>query len=166
MRSRQTLFALIAALAAAPSGAAETGDRFGDWTTRCVEEAEGPESCALVQRITAQNGAFSAEMGLNPTTASGVRRLIVILLTPEGADLSINPVVAVDDEPGHTPLAWQTCARGVCRAAAVLSPEAEASLREGDSLIAGWRAFRAEEPTQITLSLDGAAAGLTALTVQ
>ncbi|MEL6793555.1 MAG: invasion associated locus B family protein [Pseudomonadota bacterium] len=149
---------------AATAQSAANGAQFGDWTLRCVAEGVGETSCALIQRLAqAETNAFVAEVGLNVVEAEDGRRTLMILLTPEGTALSLRPAYVVDQSGDQVALNWRTCAKGVCRAAAVLTLEQETALMTGRRITLAYQFSGRDAPLRATLSLSGVTAGLAAL---
>jgi invasion protein IalB len=149
---------------AAPGQGAANGTQFGDWTLRCVAEGVGETSCALVQRLAqSESGAFVAEVGLSLMEVEGARRVLLILLTPDGTALNLNPAFVVDDSTDQTAMIWRTCAGGICRAGTLLEDAQTDALRKGQRMTMGYQRFGAAEPFRIAVSLTGVAVGLAAL---
>lgn len=157
-------FAQAGKTVTAPAPAAVNGQQFGAWTLTCVAEGVGKTNCALIQRlITREPQALVAEVGLNREVVDGAERFLMIMVTPEGMALNLAPVFAVDGAEAQTSLIWRTCASGRCRAAKLLEDEEAAALRAGARMVMAYQPFGAAEPVRFPVSLEGVAAGLTAL---
>ena len=140
------------------------GDRFGDWITHCAAETADPSNCAISQTLNAkEGGAFVADVGLAVRDTDAGKRVLLILLTPEGTALNIQPAYVVDENESQSALAWRACAQGRCRAATLLTPAAAAELQAGRRMIMGYQGFGAAEPVRVSISLNGVTAGLQAL---
>lgn len=164
MRILAAFFLLAVSAFAASAQTAANGEKFGDWTLRCVAKGVGETSCALAQTLNAaETGAFVAEVGLTTQAGENGAQVVMILLTPEGVALDLRPAYKVDEAAEQTALIWRACASGRCRAAAVLSAGEIAALKAGQRLIMAYQAFGAPQPIRIAISLNGVSAGLAAL---
>jgi len=169
------LFGAPAPLAAQEAEAAATtnvpparvanGTRFGQWVVTCEALAVNETACVLTQRLVrASDGAFLAEM-LAFSSADGTRRYLGARV-PTGVYLphgfALRPA---EGEAAESRFVWQSCSRDLCEALIELDAEGLAALEAAEGgLIAGYRPGLLAQPLVFALSVDGAEAGLSALT--
>lgn len=158
---RLALGLVLVALGAAPSARAQVanGAAFGDWTVTCTAESTARTLCALSQTVVArQDGAFLAEVGLNPAGDGAV----MVLRTPAAMLLPVQPAYRIGPS-APVALAWRTCAGDVCTAVAALDAAQVGALRRGRSMTLGYQRISDGRPTTFDVSLSGVTAGLEAL---
>ena len=141
------------------------GTRFGQWVVSCEALAVNETACVLTQRLArAADGAFLAEM-LAFSSADG-SRLYLGARVPSGVyfphGFALRPAEGAAEE---TRFVWQSCSRDLCEALIELSPETLQALEMAEGgLIAGYRPGLLAQPLVFALSVEGAEAGLSALT--
>lgn len=152
----------LATLTIAAGGASaqeKTVGKYGDWTMKCLNK-----DCWIEQRrVTKKDGKLVIDMSLRLRKVQGAPRVLMTVDTPDRAAISIAPAFVVDNAKTATPLSWRTCFGGVCRAAALLTPQEQAQVMKGNGLRFGYRKYRAKKATAAPVSLRGVTAGLTAL---
>ncbi|MEM7270452.1 MAG: invasion associated locus B family protein [Pseudomonadota bacterium] len=158
---------MILAGAATAQAQAKNGQRFGDWTLRCVAQGPGQTSCALRQRVTrADTNELLADVSLNMAQVQGTPRVLMVVVTPDGVALNIAPGFIVDGEGDAVNLSWRTCSQNLCRAAALLSPQQQGAVMAGLEMRLGYNRFQSEQTTVLPVSLKGVTAGLAALSTR
>lgn len=160
------LTAGVALPAAAQDDPPRNGTRFQDWVLNCRAEAVNMTSCAITQSLVRQaDDAFLAEFGLNRMQVGddGGSQTVMIVRTPAGMDLRVDPAYRIDRAEESTPLAWRTCAGDFCSAVLALDEAQTEALRNGAEMLFGYQPFGATQPVAFTVSLAGVSAGLDAL---
>lgn len=171
-RSVSPVLAVLAALfasalphpAAAQDDPPRNGTRFQDWTLSCRAEAVNTTTCAITQTLVRQSDdQFLAEFGLNRVDAEEGRRTVMIVRTPAGVDLRVDPAYRIDDAEDSTSLAWRTCAGQFCSAVLALDADQTEALKQGARMLFGYQPYGRQEAMAFNVSLSGITDGLDAL---
>jgi invasion protein IalB len=140
------------------------GTRFQDWVLNCRAEAVNQTSCAITQSLVRQaDEAFLAEFGLNRVQSDDKPQTVMIVRTPAGMDLRVDPAYRIDESEESTTLSWRTCAGDFCSAVLTLDEAQTEALRQGAQMTFGYRPFGANQPVAFAVSLSGVSDGLDAL---
>ncbi len=139
----------------APSG----GDIFGNWRVACGADGAQPRSCRVAQLQTLrESGALVGRFVIIPRadgSALFVAQTQSGLFLPGGAVYRFAGENAGESGAEQRDMVWQTCAQGICEAAALLSADELAQFAGQETLLFGYRRSAEGAPTVLPVSLDG-----------
>lgn len=150
--TRRALVMLTALAAAASAPADIEQSRYGAWTLRCEQIADGSRGCIMFQDLVLATGGQTVlqfAVGLGPTDGTPT----VLVSLPLGISLPPGIGVRIDDGT-QASFPVERCEPNGCQAGMKMRPETLDQLRHGKSVALTFHDGQ-RQPITMLLSLDG-----------